>query len=266
MNTIALRSGRVAEIAVSYPTGQPRCVLSWAAGRGGDEESYQPLADAMTARGIAFVRCNFADSRENDPSERDRINWPQRIEDFEEIVERSPEYLGLKIARLPFAVGGHSWGAQMALQQSAATYITDDGRNLMGYLGSQCAVVWSPQGRDEGTNTTDQTWSTIATPVLYVTGTEDTGDRTGDDADWRLEPFERGSTKPRGLAVGEGIDHQIAGLTGRGELDAEAAEAIADLCAAFVLRYCDGSWRTRAAWWLQRMRPSRVFSRLEWVK
>jgi pimeloyl-ACP methyl ester carboxylesterase len=122
---------------------------------------------------------------------------------------------------------GHSAGAQTALSAVGATY---DGARWWNDERVRCAVILSPQGQDDSSGTTVETWSTIERPVLYGTGTLDDGGRTGDPWYWRLEPMVFGTTEPRATYVLNGADHRDVGMAHKEIYSIRLAELVIDYC------------------------------------
>lgn len=209
--------GRLVGIRIHTPfkgiTGQ----MFWATGLGGDQNDYSPLAEEYAKAGVQFIQCDFSDSREDGETGRwtpDDFDWETRAVEFAEMIEFVRNHLNSQ--DLPYAVGGHSFGANTALNRYNAIFYTKDGRVLQNKTDAKVCILLSPQGQD--VMTTNATWSRLQGPMLVGTGTEDDG-RPGrnsnpnqQDYTWRLEPFLLSSNEALVYVI-EGGDHSHGAIT-----------------------------------------------------
>jgi pimeloyl-ACP methyl ester carboxylesterase len=179
----------------------------------GGHRSFPTLAAMFVEAGYRVVVPGFVDAPDGELFNLRRMN------ELAEIIKYydSPESVVL----------GHSAGAQTALSAIGATY---DGARWWNDERVRCAVILSPQGLDDSSQTTADTWATLERPVLYGTGTLDEGGRTGDPWYWRLDPQRFGTTEPRATYVVEGADHRDVGMAHKEIYSIRLAERVLDYC------------------------------------
>lgn len=241
----------------------PRAIMYFAVGLGGRASEYVPLADGLAKRGIATVRIEF-----DDADTFPLIDWQERIVEMDDLLRARQSWLPDALRYLPEVLGGHSAGAQTAQAIAGGLYRDDSGNPVSGpgspiipATWAKCAVIMSPQGVDWKSNTTQETWETLVTPVLYGTGTLDEGRLSGGYPD-TLEAFTYGEVDRAQYVLLKG-DHSHGGLTGRGTFNTPQADAVLDLMAAWVYLHTAPSWSTKLQWWRLTTFPESVFLSVE---
>jgi pimeloyl-ACP methyl ester carboxylesterase len=209
------RAVTVTEYAPAVDTGQTAFLCHGKLLAPGGHRSFPTLAAMFAEAGYRVVVPGFVDTT---APGGEQFNV-RRMNELAEIIKYydSPESVVL----------GHSAGAQTALSAIGATY---DGARWWNDERVRCAVILSPQGLDDSSQTTADTWATLERPVLYGTGTLDDGGRTGDPWYWRLEPQRFGTTEPRATYVVEGADHRDVGMAHKEIYSIRLAERVIDYC------------------------------------
>jgi pimeloyl-ACP methyl ester carboxylesterase len=212
---VAGRLVTVSEYAPKIDTGQTAFMCHGKLATPGGHRSFPTLAAMFAQAGYRVVVPGFVDT----PAPGGQLFHIRRMNELAAIIKHydSPESVVL----------GHSAGAQTALSAIGATY---DGARWWNDERVRCAVILSPQGLDDSSQTTADTWATLERPVLYGTGTLDDGGRTGDPWYWRLDPQRFGTTEPRATYVLDGADHRDVGMAHKEIYSTRLAELVIDYC------------------------------------
>lgn len=168
-------------------------------------EAMQKEREAAEARPLAEVW-----QKEREPQWRDRVrDISFVIDSLEEIERRFPE-LRDKIDRKRIGVGGHSYGAFTAMLIAGAR--TSNG--VSGFDPRVRAVIaMSPQGVGGPQNLTAESWRDVKLPLMYMSGTRDTG-AEGETPAWRRTAFENSPAGDKYYVDIEGARH--LSFVGRG--------------------------------------------------
>ncbi|WP_159587245.1 alpha/beta hydrolase family protein [Chelativorans xinjiangense] len=120
--------------------------------------------------------------------------------------------LGTRARPIPGAIAGHSFGAYTS-QLFAGAEIDVPGQGTCRFKDDRfrAAILLSAQGRDQQ-GLRKGSWDGMTGPVLNVTGTLDEGAK-GQDLRWKVEPYKLAPAGSKYLAVLEGADHYLGGLT-----------------------------------------------------
>lgn len=266
-------TGRDMFIRIHSPS-TPRGVMFWAAGHYGNHLYYTPLAQHFAKNGIAFVQCDFEDSRDGgpeDPVTREELEsitkhkkWEIRQQEFTDMINHYMDSVEFK--HLPYAVGGHSYGANTALGHYNCNFVRADRSEFANRTDAKAALLLSPQGVDSMTNVSS--WVSLQGPCLFGTGTEDNG-RDDQDWIWRLEPFVY-STCPAVVYVVEDGDHSHGNLSEGKSKYAPVPNQVSDQLLPlltnfykhYVLNDRIAGFHLRLATWFR----NRVFHSLGWRK
>jgi predicted dienelactone hydrolase len=213
--------GRDVEMNIEYPTrGENNPLIVFSHGFGGSSVSYVGLSSYWTSHGYVVIKPTHADSRRlsrGTLAEEGPERWRDRVRDVTFILdslpalqEKYPELAG-KIDASRIGVGGHSYGALTAMMLGGVQ--TFPGPVAYRDARVDAVVAMSPQGPTERWGLTQQSWSPVNVPTLYMTGTLDRGIEATEDPAWRQQAFELAPEGDQWLVVIEGARH--ASFTGR---------------------------------------------------
>jgi predicted dienelactone hydrolase len=161
--------------------------------------------------------------REREAQWRDRAaDVSLVIDSLDELESRLPELRG-KLDHARIGVGGHSYGAFTAmLLAGMKTY--SNPQLALGDARVRAALAMSPQGVSANRGLTAESWRDVRIPMLYMTGSLDTGAAAGEDPEWRKTAFNNSPAGDKYFVLIEGARH--LSFTGRfGNLDADMARA-----------------------------------------
>jgi predicted dienelactone hydrolase len=186
-------------LRVSYPLAEGRFpVIVFSHYQGGTKETYADLAETWARHGYVVVLPDHADAearRQGAWGGTPAIDVPQRYRDLLFVVENlravsraRPAGAGDIDARR-IGVGGHYVGALAASLLGGASWQPPGGGELLGgrNAGVSGVLLVSPVGRGQGVS--ENSWNGMRLPVMVVTGSGDYSRRTGNDPQWRAEPF-----------------------------------------------------------------------------
>lgn len=285
MREILLPGGEDGDLSLvcRWPRGRlPKALVVFCHGLGAGGSDYTVLSGHWAAHGYLVVHPTFPDSLAAvalaEPSlgldpVRDVSRWPTmpaararfyamlhapgswlgRVAIVERAMAAREAILaatcGAVAGSLPCAIAGHSFGAYTAqllagaeidLPEKPASRFRDD--------RFAAAILLSAQGRDQQ-GLRERSWDGMTGPVLTVTGTLDQGAK-GQDWRWKTEPHEFAPPGAKYLAVLEGADHYLGGLSA---IDAsggnpEHRDAVLRLTTAFLDAHLAGDEAARS--WL----------------
>ena len=234
VSTTTLRDAsrrREIPLLIYYPkSAQPERfpVIIFSHGAGGSRDGYDYLGRYWAEHGYVVIhpthrgtdRSKLKTGRPLDNLKairgmmKDPDSFVQRPMDVSFILNSLPALAGtvppLKDRMDPtrVGVGGHSLGAATALAVAGAVvWPPRQGRRAFGDNRPLAYLALSPQGaNDEGGPFHSDSWSTVARPVLVVTGTKDRG-FGGEPPLWRAEAFRGLKPGHKYLAVLKGAAH-----------------------------------------------------------
>ena len=112
--------------------------------------------------------------QQREPQWRDRVLDVKLVLDsLDEIERQFPELRG-KMDHNRIGVGGHSYGAFTAMLISGAQTFSNPPLSLADSR-VRAAVVMSPEGTAANRGLTEQSWTDVRIPVMYMTGSLDRG-------------------------------------------------------------------------------------------
>ena len=211
------------ELSIEYPTrGGPFPIIVFSHGYGSSDKGYEPLISYWTSNGYVCIRPSHADAgaipatpppappvstasqnrrrgssqpqgtiiplqpqtnrmediydREREPQWRNRaLDVKLVLDSLSDLERQFPELVG-KMDHARIGAGGHSYGAFTAL-------FLNDPR-------VKAIVAMSPPGPSESRAITTQSFASLKTPVMFMTGTNDRGANASETPDWRKQAFE----------------------------------------------------------------------------
>ena len=138
-------------------------------------------------------------------------DWQNRVLDIKLILDslnalqqKYPELQG-KMDTSKIGMAGHSYGAFTTMQLTGAT-----STKLAGNFADpriKAAIAMSPQGLGDQYGLTEQSWTNVKTPILYMTGSLDRGVVNHDDPKWRHDPFQYSAPGDKTFISFEGARH-----------------------------------------------------------
>ena len=127
--------------------------------------------------------------REREAQWRDRVLDVKLVLDsLDELERQFPELRG-KMDHSRIGVGGHSYGGFTTMLISGARTFSSPPLSLPDPR-VRAAVVMSPQGTAANRGLTEQSWTDVRIPVMYMTGSLDRGATESETPEWRKQAFE----------------------------------------------------------------------------
>lgn len=203
------------DVVVEYPSrGEgPFPVIVFSHGFGGSNKSYVGLTEYWAGHGYVCIKPAHADSgklrdilreqrREGKTLgeaiwEAQGVNeWRDRVRDvtfildsFNQLEERYPELKG-RLDRNRIAVGGHSYGAFVAMLLAGVEPVVDGKPLQLRDARVKAIVAMSPQGVSTTRGLTQESFRNVKIPVMFMTGSEDRGALENETPEWRRTAFD----------------------------------------------------------------------------
>lgn len=248
----ALEAASVAQAAIapthlSIPAPDGRAVLLdvWAApdergvvvfshGFGGAPEAYGRLLTAWARHGFTVIAPLHVDSQKHPNRDATgQVAFLTRLEDLSVArAEAARTHPGK-----PLIAAGHSFGSLMSLIEGGAVTVAGS----MGDPAVKGVIAFSSAGNIPNV-VTPETYSTLAGPLLVITGDRDLVPGFADD--WRDHriPFDVSPAGDKTLLIFAGADHQLPGTADGARFD-QIVQATEDFLDAYALN--DASARAR---------------------
>jgi len=152
--------------------------------------------------------------REREAQWRDRVLDVKLVLDsLDELERQFPELRG-KMDHSRIGVGGHSYGAFTSMLISGARTFSNPPLSLADPR-VRAAVVMSPQGTAANRGLTEQSWTDVRIPVMYMTGSLDRGATESETPEWRKQAFEFSPAGDKYFVLIPGASHlSFTGGTG----------------------------------------------------
>lgn len=230
-----------------WPIGAPAApVVVCCHGFTGDANNLSELSTAWAAQGHVVLHPTFDDSLERIAAARpdlkldtgdpfgwtldpavfkeviaitfDPQTWLGRVDVVASVLDQLTEIGdtleglagGLDLSRV--AAAGHSLGAYTTQLVAGVTIeVPDVGVSSYRDERVQAAVLLAGQGRRQW-GLKDGSWDTLGVPLLNIAGSADITNASGQDAIWRLEPYELAPPGDRYQGYIDGMDHGLGGL------------------------------------------------------
>jgi len=213
-------------ISIDYPTKATNApVIIFSPGFGGSNQSYVGLSANWASNGYVVIRTSHADSNNLPQVEKPadawatqtQNEWRNRVRDvtfiidsLDSLITRFPELEG-KIDKTKIGVGGHSYGAFTAMLVGGAHTFPGN----VSYADSRvkAIIAMSPVGPGDLRGLTNESFNTLTTPTLFMTGTKDNGVTDTETPEWRREAYANSPAGDKWLIVLNGA--RQASFTGR---------------------------------------------------
>lgn len=195
------------------PQGQPRGVILFSHGAASAPWKYEPLVSAWVNNGYHVYGALHVDSTDHPQHDQytGLASWTTRLQDMQVLADT--------FGQQGYVAAGHSYGGLTALVKGGATGLIPEGvETPLHDSRVQLVLAFSPPGAIPGFIEM-QGYSTLATPALIQTGTQDVP--MGTDASWQVHLDAFNAAQPDGqryALVLEGVDHYFGGLICRPEL------------------------------------------------
>lgn len=179
----------------------------------GTRDDYQPLAQYWAAHGCAVIIPDHEGTPFRDlmSAEDTLATWPSRPQDLIAILNALPDSdIAAWIDTERVGIGGHLFGAHATTLTAGGIMYLDEDTVTFRDERPDALLLMSPQGRGQGL--TEESWKPIDIPMLVTTGTYDHSLRTGNNAEWRKEPYEFSDGPDVWLAWVEGLQSDYDGL------------------------------------------------------
>lgn len=186
--------GRDIRITIEYPIRSgPHPLIVVSHGSGLSNRSYPGLASHWASYEYVVIRVSHADNDVNIDAMTTAL-WRDRVRDITftldsltSLAERYPELQG-KIDATKIAVAGHARGAVTALMLGGLR--TFPGAVTFADPRVKAVVAMSPAGPQEAWGLTNESFAEVRVPVLFMTGSRDTGATERETVEWRQLAFE----------------------------------------------------------------------------
>ncbi|MFW6336927.1 MAG: alpha/beta hydrolase family protein [Phycisphaeraceae bacterium] len=181
---------------------------------GGSRLDYEPLARHWSAGGFVVVQADHSDSRERG-DHTGRLDWRGRTTDMVRIIDSIEQINralppGVRIDPKRVGVGGHLIGAYAACMLGGQTHFAGDRPISLRDERTRAVLLLSPQGIGQALR--EESWREIDGPMLVVNGSKIDSRRTGNNAQWRTDPYRHSPAGGKYLLWLDGMDASYAGL------------------------------------------------------
>lgn len=230
-------------LVIEYPSrGEgPFPVIVFSHGFGGSNKSYVGLTEYWAGHGYVCIKPSHADAgklrdliREQMQARREARRegkqpehtlgeaiwesqnvgeWRDRVRDvtfildsLDKLEERYPELKG-KMDRNRIAVGGHSYGAFVAMLLAGVEPVKDGKPLQLRDSRVKAIVAMSPQGVSTTRGLSADSFHNVKIPVMYMTGTEDRGALESETPEWRRTAFDNTPTGDKYFVLINGANH-----------------------------------------------------------
>lgn len=197
-------------------------VIIFSHGMYGSKDTYRPLIQFWASHGYVCIQTSHADSLvygKKTPQEAIRAGGESRPKDIVTILDAlsllDKDVPGLqgKMIQNKIGIGGHSFGAHTAQLLAGTTVYVGLLRQKKFYDARiNCALIISPQGKSLLLR--EKSFTQIAMPAMFITGTNDASPIQPKSAEWRLDAYKLSPPGDKYLLWIEGAYHGFGGITG----------------------------------------------------
>lgn len=227
-------------VRVTWPEQQSGTfpVILFSHSVGGSRDDYQPLVQHWARNGYVIIQADHSDAR-NQASAGNRLDWVNRARDLSFLIDSLAEIesttpdLTAKLDTQNVGVGGHLIGAYAACVLAGQQNFSPNAPQNLKDERVAAALLLSPQGRGQGL--TEASWRHVTGPLMVLSGSQIPSARTGNPAEWRVEPYTFSPPGDKYLVWIEGLTGTYARLIqpDTGDDDPHAARWIRDTSLAF---------------------------------
>lgn len=221
---------RPLSVRVTFPSsGGPYPIIVFSHGMYGSETGMDPLIQTWAKHGYVVIQPTHADSLRYADAEvwRDAMrgsldnvdNWRERPGDIKLVLDhlewlegKVPDLKG-KMDRKKIGMSGHSYGAWTTQMVAGMKLISGKQTLTLADPRPKAFVVISPHGLGGGI--TEDSFGTMRSPMLFVSGDNDHGRGDWDPKVHRRQAFDLCPPGDRTLVWIKDAYHDFGGLTGR---------------------------------------------------
>ena len=223
------------DLVIEYPSrGQgPFPVIVFSHGYGASNKGYVGLTEYWASHGYVCIKPSHADAgklrelmreRRQQGEQRSTIgeaiwesqsvaDWRDRVRDvtfildsFDALEERYPELKG-KMDRNRIAVGGHSYGAFVAMLLAGVEPVRDGKPLQLRDDRVKAIIAMSPQGVSTMRGLSAESFRNVKVPAMFMTGTEDRGATEAETPEWRRTAFDNAPAGDKYFVLISGANH-----------------------------------------------------------
>ena len=188
------------ELTIDYPTrGSSHPLIVLTPGYGGTHRGYVGLSSYWAGNNYVVIRLNHADrtaavqSAEDVWANATAGDWKNRVRDITYVLDSLPTLIKMfpeldgKIDTNKIGVAGHAYGAHTAMLIGGVR--TFPGGTSYADPRVKAIVAMSPAGPSDRRGLTEESWTELKIPTLFMTGSLDRGLGETETPEWRAEAF-----------------------------------------------------------------------------
>lgn len=197
------RRNRRLDLTIEYPISEGTFpLIIFSTGFGTPSRTYVSLSSYWASHGYVVMKVGHPGTDPENASVveawRDQTpeQWRNRTVDIKFLIdglptlqERYPELQG-KIDPNRIGVGGHSYGAFVAVLLAGARTFTDGMATSYADPRVKAVVAMSPHGPGESRGLATESWRDVRIPVMYISGSSDVGVTEAENQEWRKQAYE----------------------------------------------------------------------------
>jgi pimeloyl-ACP methyl ester carboxylesterase len=219
-------------LVIEYPSqGQgPFPVIVFSHGYGASNRNYVGLTEYWAGHGYVCIKPAHADAGKLRELLRERrqsgktigeeiwesqsvADWRDRVRDvtfildsFDALEERYPELKG-KMDRNRIAIGGHSYGAFVAMLLAGVEPVRDGKPLQLRDERVKAIIAMSPQGVSATRGLSAESFRNVKIPAMFMTGSEDRGALESETPEWRRTAFDNAPAGDKYFVLINGANH-----------------------------------------------------------
>jgi predicted dienelactone hydrolase len=128
------------------------------------------------------------------------------LDSFDALEQRYPELKG-KLDRNRIAVGGHSYGALVAMLLAGVEPVRDGKPIQLRDARVKGIVAMSPQGVSATRGLSAESFRNVKIPAMFMTGSDDRGALEGETPEWRRTAFDSSPAGDKYFVLINGANH-----------------------------------------------------------
>ncbi|HEU4521050.1 MAG TPA: hypothetical protein VFT12_03545 [Thermoanaerobaculia bacterium] len=195
--------GRRIDLTIEYPIAEGSYpVIIFSTGFGVPSRTYVGLSSYWATFGYVVIKVGHLETK---PDAADvaaawagqtPADWQQRVRDVKFVIDSLPRiqelYPELKGKMDPekIGVGGHSYGAFVAMLIAGAKTFSNGVATSYADPRVKAVIAMSPQGPSESRGLTTESWREVRIPIMYMTGSSDVGMNESENEPWRRQAYE----------------------------------------------------------------------------
>ena len=191
------------ELTIEYPIEEGSYpVVLFSTGFGIPSRTYVAMTSYWASHGYVVIKIGHPETQPDVADvaavwkDQTPADWRNRTRDVSFLIdslgtleERYPELKG-KMDSARLGVGGHSYGAFVAMLIAGARTFTGGVATSYADPRVKAVIAMSPQGPSELRGLTTESWREVRIPIMYITGSSDVGLNESENEPWRRQAFE----------------------------------------------------------------------------